>query len=161
MFLAADIFEFQRTDESIDGFGIGFDHDNIANPNFLDPGASRQTLAIAHQTDDRHIDIFRLFVQFTNFFTNDARTIGNTKLGNIVLDMEQRFGCTFLFVRHWNQTPTDQGDKDDTNQCDYRTDGRKIKHPKWLTDGLLTKTRDDDIGWCSNQRDHATQNRCK
>ena len=57
----------------------------------------------------------------------------------------------------WDQSPANQTDESEADDCNRQTDRGKIKHAKWLSGMFRPDTRDNNVRWCTNQSHHPTQ----
>ena len=137
------------------------EYENVVGLDLHDTRLSGHAASTPNQANDLDVDFLRVGVEVAYALADDRRTLANAYLRNIVLEIEQ-----FLFhvdglplLRQ--QAPANERHVCDADHCASKTHGRKIEHPVRLAQRITTVLGDDDIGGCTNERDHAPEDGSK
>src|SRR5210317_31915 len=159
VFALTGIIEFERTNEFVHRVRRRINNQHITFANFDIPGLARLAFPAAYQADNSDIVFIGYFIKVSHALTDSWGLFGHMELCNVAADIKQ-FLCRIVADTAFRQqSPPYQCDKQDTDHSACQSNRCEVEHAKTLTHRTLTKLSKDDVGWCTDQRDHAAKDR--
>ncbi len=159
MFRGARILETRRAQELLDRLRRAVHHDHVTQANDLVSCRARKPYTFPGHADQVHIVLIGQRLQVSQLLADRAGSFRHCPFRDVPAQVHQLFCAVHAATRDGDQSPADQRDVGDPDDCHDETDRREIEHAVRLSNRVLPEGCNNDVRWRADQGDHPAENR--
>ena len=153
--------QIQCTDDPLNALRRCLEYQYVVFADFHPAGHSRHAFTAPDKPHYFYLVFGGHLVQIPDFLANRRGLIGYLDLGKVIRQSGQFLGTIVLTTGYRDQAPADQCNIGHTDDGDRQAHRCEIKHAVGFAHDTATVLGDHDIWRCTNQCNHATEDRGK